>query len=373
MPSLRAGVDRLPPYVAGRPIEEVADEFGFDPRSVVKLASNESPLPPFPEVVEAIAAHAGTLNRYPDNGWHEVARAVGEWLDVDEKNLMFAGGSSELLRVFALAVGGAGTSAVYAWPSFIIYRLASVLAESEPIEVPLTADHQLDPDALVEAIRSDTTVLYLCNPNNPTGSYLGSARMKEVIDRVGDSALVVIDEAYFDYVTARDYASAIPEALARPNVVVTRTFSKVFGLAGLRVGFAIGQEKTLLELRRAQAPFTVSTLAMAAAIEAVRHPHRIRERVEANETGRQRLARELSMRQIEYVPSQTNFIFFRPIPGVNLEENFLRRGVIVRPFGEDWLRVTIGTPEEMNRFLSELDEIRQQTSDIRHETSKSDV
>lgn len=219
-------MDRLPPYVAGRPIEEVADEFGFDPRSVVKLASNESPLPPFPEVVEAIAAHAGTLNRYPDNGWHEVARAVGEWLDVDEKNLMFAGGSSELLRVFALAVGGAGTSAVYAWPSFIIYRLASVLAESEPIEVPLTADHQLDPEGLVEAIRSDTTVLYLCNPNNPTGSYLGFDRMKEVIDRVGDSALVVIDEAYFDYVTARDYASAIPEALARPNVVVTRTFRR---------------------------------------------------------------------------------------------------------------------------------------------------
>ncbi|HKZ19618.1 MAG TPA: histidinol-phosphate transaminase [Acidimicrobiia bacterium] len=357
MPSLRAGVDRLPPYVAGRPIEEVAEEFGFDPSSVVKLASNESPLPPFPEVVEAIAAHAGTLNRYPDNGWHDVARAVGHWLDVDERNLMFAGGSSELLRVFALAVGGAGTSAVYAWPSFIIYRLASVLAGSETIEVPLSADHKLDPEGLVKAIRSDSTILYLCNPNNPTGSYLGSDQIKEVIDRVEDSVLVTIDEAYFDYVTAPDFASAIPEALARPNVVVTRTFSKVFGLAGLRIGYAIGQEATLLELRRAQAPFTVSTLGMAAAIEAVRHPNRIRERVEANQIGRNLLASELSRRQIEYVPSQTNFVYFRPTPGANLEEDFLRRGVIVRPFGEDWLRVTIGTPEEMNRFLSELDSI----------------
>ncbi|HJU81396.1 MAG TPA: histidinol-phosphate transaminase [Acidimicrobiia bacterium] len=357
MPSLRAGVDRLPPYVAGRPIEEVAVEFGFDPSTVVKLASNESPLPPFPEVVEAIAAHAGSLNRYPDNGWHEVARAVGEWLDVDEKNLMFAGGSSELLRVFALAVGGVGTSAVYAWPSFIIYRLASLLAGSETIEVPLTADHKLDPDGLVEAIRSDTSVLYICNPNNPTGSYLAANQIKEVIDRVSDSVLVVIDEAYFDYVTASDYASAIPEALARPNVVVTRTFSKVFGLAALRIGYAIGQEATLLDLRRAQAPFTVSTLGMAAAVEAVRHPHRIRERVAANEAGRDGLARELGKRQIEFVPSQTNFVYFRPVPGTSLEEDFLRRGVIVRPFGEDWLRVTIGTREEMNRFISELDSI----------------
>ena len=363
MPSLRAGVDRLPPYVAGRPIEEVAEEFGFDPGSVVKLASNESPLPPFPEVIAAIAAHAGSLNRYPDNGWHEVARAVGQWLDVDEENLMFAGGSSELLRVFALAVGGAGTSAVYGWPSFIIYRLASVLAGSETIEVPLTADNRLDPEGLVDAIRPDTTVLYICNPNNPTGSYLGSDQIKEVIDRVADSVLVVIDEAYFDYVNAADYASAIPEALSRPNVVVTRTFSKVFGLAALRVGYAIGQADTLLELRRAQAPFTVSTLAMAAASEAVRHPRRVQERVLANQAERERLSLALEKGGIEYVPSQGNFIFLRPAPGRSLETDFLRRGVIVRPFGEDWLRVTIGTPTEMDRFLTELDQIRSKTKD----------
>ena len=210
MPSLRAGVERLPPYVAGRPIEDVAREVGLDPSSVVKLASNESPFPPFPEVVDAIVAHAGTLNRYPDNGWNDVARAVGQWLDVDGENLMFAGGSSELLRVFALAVGGRGTSAVYGWPSFIIYRLVSLLAGSESVEVPLTADHRLEPDALVNAIRADTTILYLCNPNNPTGTYLGSNQVKELIDAVPESVLVVVDEAYFDYVTAADYTSAIP-------------------------------------------------------------------------------------------------------------------------------------------------------------------
>ena len=358
MPSLRAGVERLPPYAGGRPIEEVAREVGLDPRSVVKLASNESPLPPFPEVVDAIVAHAGSLNRYPDNGWNDVARAVGEWLEVDEKNLMFAGGSSELLRVFALALGGIGTSAVYGWPSFIIYRLASVLAGSETVEVPLTADHRLEPYALVNAIRGDTKILYVCNPNNPTGTYISSEQVKELIDAVPESVLVVVDEAYFDYVTAADYASAIPEALARPNVVVTRTFSKVFGLAALRVGYAIGQAETLIELRRAQAPFTVGTLGMIAATEAVRHTSRIRERVQANKSERERLSDELTRRQIEYVPSQTNFLYMRPSPAAGMEEALLRRGVIVRAFDEGWLRVTIGNPEENDRFLTELDGIR---------------
>ncbi|MGH8924141.1 MAG: histidinol-phosphate transaminase [Acidimicrobiia bacterium] len=357
MPSIRAGVDRLSPYVAGRPIEEVAREVGIDPSSIIKLASNESPLPPFPEVIEVIARNAGSLNRYPDNGWNEVARAVGDWLDVDEKNLMFAGGSSELLRVFALAVGGVGTSAVYPWPSFIIYRLASVLAASEAIEVPLTADHKLDPEGLVKAIRGDTTILYLCNPNNPTGSYLGFDHVKKVIDGVPDSVLVVVDEAYFEYGTAPDYQSAISEALARPNVVVTRTFSKVFGLAGLRVGYAVGQAGTLLELRRAQAPFAVGTLGMVAATEAVRHPSRIRERVLANESERERLSDQLGARQIEYVPSQANFVYLRPSPGRSLEGELLQAGVIVREFADDWLRVTVGTVDENDRFLLELDRL----------------
>lgn len=358
MPSIRPGVDRLPPYVAGRPIEDVAREVGLDPASVIKLASNESPEPPFPEVIAAIAAQAGSVNRYPDNGWNEVADAVAMWLDIDENNLMFAGGSSELIRVFALAVGGIGTSTVYPWPSFIIYRLAPVLAGSETIEVPLTTSHRLDADRLVNALRPDSTLLYLCNPNNPTGSYLASEEIKRVIDGVPESVLVVVDEAYFEYVTAPDYATALPEALARPNVVVTRTFSKIFGLAALRIGYAIGREDTLLELRRAQAPFTVGTLAMVAATEAVRHPDRVRERVLTNQVERERFSQALAHRNIEYVPSQTNFIYIRPLPGRSLESDLLRGGVIVRGFGEDWLRVTIGTHAENDRFFAELDRIK---------------
>ena len=316
MPELRSGVDRLPLYVAGKPISEVARDFGLDPASIVKLASNESPLPPFPEVIEAIASQIKDLNRYPDNGWHELADSVSNWLGVDPSNLMFAGGSSELLRVFALAVGGPGTSIVYPWPSFVIYRLASVLVGSEPVEVALDDQQRLDPQAMLEAIRPDTKVLFVCNPNNPTGSYLRRTdEVKWLIDGIPERVLVVIDEAYVEYVTASDFATALPEALARPNVIVTRTFSKIFGLAGLRVGYAVGQGPMLAELRRAQSPFTVNTLAMAAATEAVRHPQRISERARANAAERSRLSEELDNRGMELVPSQTNFIYFRPAPG----------------------------------------------------------
>ncbi len=354
MPAIRPEVSRLSPYEAGRPIDEVAREYGFSPDAVIKLASNESPEPPFPEALAAIAEAAVSVNRYPDNGWGDLADAVGSWLSVDADHLMFAGGSSELLRVFSLAVAGSGTSTVYPWPSFVIYRLAPTLAGSALIEVPLTGEMGLDPEALVAAVRPDSTLLFLCNPNNPTGTYLSGDAVDYVINGVPERVLVVVDEAYFEYVTAPDYRSAIPAALARPNVVVTRTFSKIFGLAGLRVGFAVGQPDTLLDLRRAQAPFTVGSLGQAAAIASLQHPERIWARQRTNEVERLRMGKELLAREIKFVPSQTNFLFMLGPRGGETAEELLHHGVIVRGF-KDWIRVTIGTAEENDRFLSVLD------------------
>ncbi|MGH9199367.1 MAG: aminotransferase class I/II-fold pyridoxal phosphate-dependent enzyme, partial [Acidimicrobiia bacterium] len=171
MPLLRPEVQRIMPYEAGRPIEEVARSLGLDPETIIKLASNESPQPPFPEVIAAIARAAVGVNRYPDNDWYEPARALAPVLGVNEENLMFGGGSSDLLRVISLAVGGPGTSSVYPWPSFVIYRMAPLLAGSELIEVPLTSRHRFDLDAMVGAVRADTTLVFVCNPNNPTGTY----------------------------------------------------------------------------------------------------------------------------------------------------------------------------------------------------------
>lgn len=352
---MRPGVAKIPPYEAGRPIEEVARSVGLDPATVIKLASNESPIPPFPEVIEAIAAAAAGSNRYPDNDWYLLAEAVADALQIDPDRLMFGGGTSELLRVTSLAVGGEGTSAVYPWPSFVIYRMGSALAGSTPIEVPLTADHHLDLDAMAGAVRGDTTVVFLCNPNNPTGTHRSAADVTGFIDSVPERTLVVVDEAYFEYATAPDYGSAMDLALARPNVIVLRTFSKIYSLASLRVGYAIGQPATLADLRRAQAPFTVNGLAQIAALTAIRYPLRVEERARFTAGERDRMERELGARKVEFVPSQANFIYLHPHGIENgAFEAFLQKGVIVRQFGGGWIRVTIGSVDENDRFLQAL-------------------
>lgn len=356
---MRPEVSRIVPYEAGKPIEEVARSIGLDPATIVKLASNESPQPPFPEVVAAIATAANRVNRYPDNDLFELAGVMAPILDVDRENLMFGGGSSDLLRVISLAVGGPGTSAVYAWPSFVVYRMAPLLAGSDLIEVALTDDQRFDLDAMVDAIRANTTILFVCNPNNPTGSYVSSSDLSKTIGRVPEHTLVVIDEAYFEYVTASDYATAMPEALLHPNVVVTRTFSKIYGLAGLRIGYAVGRAETIRELRKAQGPFTVGTLAQVAAVEALKYPARLDDRSRSNAEERSRIEKELEARQVEYVPSQANFIYLRPkVDRTPTFEMFLKAGVIVRDMGDGFVRVTVGLPEENDRFLSALDQIR---------------
>jgi len=355
---MRPGVAKIPPYEAGRPIEEVARSVGLDPATVIKLASNESPIPPFPEVVEAIAAAAAGSNRYPDNDWYVLAQAVANQLQIDPDHLMFGGGSSELLRVASLAVGGEGTSAVYPWPSFVIYRMGSVLAGSTPIEVALTNDHRLDLDAMAGAVRGDTTVVFLCNPNNPTGTHRSNSEVAGFIDSMPERVLVIVDEAYFEYVTAPDYRSALDLALARPNVIVLRTFSKIYSLASLRVGYAIGHPSTLTDLRRAQAPFTVSGLAQVAALTAIRYPQRVEERARFNAGERSRLEKELEARGVEFVPSQANFVYLRPeVSDPGAFDALLQKGVIVRQFGGGWIRVTIGAVDENDRFLSAMDSL----------------
>jgi histidinol-phosphate aminotransferase len=355
---MRPEVARIPPYEAGRPVEEVARSIGLDPGTVIKLASNESPIPPFPEVVEAIAVAAAGSNRYPDNDWFQLAAAVADRLQIDPDHLMFGGGTSVLLRVTSFAVGGEGTSAVYPWPSFIIARMGSVLAGSATIEVPLTADYHLDLDAMAGAVRGDTTVVFLCNPNNPTGTHRSAADVAGFIESIPQRTLVVVDEAYFEYVTASDYRSALGLALERPNVIVLRTFSKIYSLASLRVGYAIGQPSTLADLRRAQAPFTVSGLAQVAALTAVQYPNRVAERAKFNAVERGRIEKALEERLVEYVPSQANFVYLHPDGiGGDTFQAFLHLGVIVRQFGDGWIRVTIGSVEENDRFLQALDSL----------------
>ena len=355
MPRYRPDIDAIPRYVPGRPIDEVARELGIP--HIDKLASNEHPAPPFPAVLDAIAAATSGLNRYPDSGGYELTRAIASHHDVPPEAVWIGAGSSEVLRCIALSVGGPGTSAVYAAPSFVMYTISTLIAGSEPVTVPLDANLDHDLDAMAAAIRPDTTVVYVCNPNNPTGGFRSAADVAAFIEEVPDDVTVVVDEAYFEYVTDPSYGSMKDLAMESANVVVARTFAKVYGLAGLRVGYGIGNPDHVARLRTPQAPFSVNTLAQVAAIEALRHQDEVAERSASNAIGRERLARGLTDLGIAVAPSQTNFVYFEPDRDPSaLSEELTRRGTIVRVLGPG-VRVTVGTPEENARFLDSMEEL----------------
>ncbi len=355
MPKYRPDLKSIPRYAPGKPISEVARELGID--SIDKLASNECPTEPFPEVVAAIAAAGATVNRYPDSGQYELTHAIADHLELDPSLVWVGAGSSEVLRCTAQAVGGPDTQAIFADPSFVMYRIATLVAYSEPVAVPLDRDLNHDLDAMLAAITDDTTIIYVCNPNNPTGGIRSGADVRSFIDAVDESITIVIDEAYAEYVTDPAYESMINVAMSRPNVLVARTFSKIYGLAGLRVGYAIGNPDLIDGLRTTQPPFAVTAPAQAAALAALPLQDRVVERRRTNAKGREYLSSELMSRGSRVADSQANFVYFEPRADASeLFDALLREGVIVRVLGGG-VRVTVGTDEENRRFLEALDAV----------------
>lgn len=355
MPTYRPDLESIPRYVPGRPIEEVARELGIT--SIDKLESNECPTEPFPEVLKAIETVAASVNRYPDSSQYALTNAIAAHHGVDPASVWVGAGSSEILRCAALAAGGPGTSAVFANPSFVMYIIATLIAHGDPISVPLNETFDHDLDAMLRAVRDDTTVVYVCNPNNPTGGIRSGADIKAFVDAVDDRVTVIIDEAYAEYITDPGYESMVSHAPTLPNVLVARTFSKIYGLAGLRVGYGIGHPDLIDNLRITQAPFAVTTLAQAAALEALKHQDRVADRRKANADGRAFLIQELASRGYSVVPSEANFVYFEPEAGSSdLYDALLREGVIVRVLG-DGVRVTVGTDLENQRFVDALDNV----------------
>jgi histidinol-phosphate aminotransferase len=358
MVRVRSDIASIRPYVPGRRIDEIAREVGLDPDSIVKLASNESPWGPFPGVGEAMQEALVVANRYPDNDHYELREALTRVIGVPGDHLWFGAGTTGLLGHIASTVGGAGTSAVYGWPSFVMYRIITQWAGARAIEVPLNRDMVHDLDAMLGAIDASTTVVYLCNPNNPTGTIVPAPAVAAFVDGVPDEVLVVVDEAYHDFVDDPSYESAVALAAEHDNVVVTRTFSKVYALASLRVGYAVASPALITELRKAQPPFAVSQVAQAAAVASLADEAELGRRVAANAAGRRFLEDALSEREVEHTHSQANFVFCKV--GEDSEATaaaFTAVGVIVRPMSRGWLRVTVGTEEENRRFVVALDQI----------------
>ena len=356
----RPHIAELEPYPPGKPIEELERELGV--RDSIKLASNESACGPSPQVVRAIQEVAAGVHRYPDGSCFYLRQAVAKALGVEEGQLLFGCGSDEILEILVKTFLGPGEEAVFPWPSFAMYPIVTRGMGGVAVSVPLDAELRPDVEALVAAVTERTRLLFLANPNNPTGTSIGAADFQKLLERLPEQVLVVCDEAYREYVRRSDFPDSLAALARRPTVVVLRTFSKVYGLAGLRIGFAVGDPELVGLLERARHPFNVSSLAQAAALAALGDREHVARAVTLNASGLKQLEegfRELGLR---FAPSDANFVLVRVGEGASrIYEALLQRGVITRPLGafglHEHLRVTVGLPTENERFLKALREV----------------
>jgi histidinol-phosphate aminotransferase len=347
----------LEPYPPGKPIEEVERELGV--RGSIKLASNECPLGPSPRALEAIRKAAAGLHRYPDGSSYYLRRALAKALGVGEDQLLFGCGSDECLELLVKTFLGRGDEAVFPWPSFAMYPIVTKGMGGVAVRVPLDGELRADVSALARAVTDRTRMLFLANPNNPTGTSIGAEELQRLLASVPERVVVVCDEAYREYARREDFPDSLSAIPRRPTLVVLRTFSKIYGLAGLRIGFAVGSPELVGLLERARHPFNVSSLAQAGALAALGDDEHVARARSVNAEGVERLERGFREMELLFAPTDANFVLVRIGPNAGeVYERLLRRGVITRPMGAfglpEWLRVTVGLPEENERLLAEL-------------------
>lgn len=357
------GVRALKPYEPGKPIAELKRELGLD--DVVKLASNENPLGPSPKAVQAVGGAVGDASRYPDGNAFELKRRLGRQLDIDTARITLGSGSDHILELVARAFLCAGRNAVMSRFGFVIYAIVTQAAGAGlRVADALPADHPRMPyghdlERVAAAVDADTRVIFLANPNNPTGTWFDQAALERLLAAAGRDVLVVVDEAYFEYVSERDYPDSRALLDEHDNLVVMRTFSKAHGLAGLRVGYALASPAVTDIINRVRLSFNPNSLAQAAALAALDDPAHVRATVDLNRTERARLERGLKALGLTTIPSVCNFVTADVgRPGREVFGELLARGVIVRPLDgygmPNHLRISVGLPEENDRLLEAL-------------------
>jgi len=355
-PTYRQTILNIVPYQAGKPISELQREQGLT--DIIKLASNENPLGPSPKAITALEDSLGSLNIYPDGNCFELREALAQRLGVSGMQLIFGNGSDEVIKMLGLTFLEPGDEVLICEPTFSEYAYVTHLMGAKLRTLPL-ASHAFDLEAMSLAINPRTKMVFVCNPNNPTGAYVSQEKVNAFLAKIPDNVLVVFDEAYYEYVTAKDYPDTLSYVRTGQNVVVLRTFSKIYGLAGLRVGYGVDPKHIARLVHRVREPFNINGAAQIGALAALEDDDHIRRSQEVNNSGKSWLYQELSSLGLKYVPTETNFIFF------NLEQDsqavyqkLLGEGVIARSgaiFGcPTWLRVTIGTKEQNHRFIQAL-------------------
>jgi histidinol-phosphate aminotransferase len=352
----RPAIQALKPYVPGRSIDEVKAQ--YNPPRIVKLGSNENPLGANPKVLRAVAKVLPKASLYPDGSSRELREALANYCGVKADQVIVGNGSDEILLMMALAFVKPGERVVVSENTFSEYEFSGRVLDAKIVKIPLR-DYRYDLKAFAQALAQKPKMLFLCNPNNPTGNYFTHAELEALLKKAPRECLVVVDEAYGDYATAKDFPRCLELMRKYPNLLVARTFSKLFGLAGLRLGYGLGDPGLLRETLRVKTPFNVNLLVQTAAVTALNDKAFIRKSLSVNNKGRAQIEAGLRKLKLFYLPTQANFICFRvPRPAVDLCEDLLKRGMIIRAlksFGlPEWCRVTIGTAEQNRFFLAEL-------------------
>ncbi|MFS0863566.1 histidinol-phosphate transaminase [Fredinandcohnia sp. 179-A 10B2 NHS] len=349
----------LKPYQPGKPIEEVKKEYGLD--NIVKLASNENPFGSSEAAKEAIRNSLDSLAIYPDGYASLLREKLAEHLQVDAPQLIFGNGSDEVISIICRALLSAGKNTVMASPTFPQYKHNAIIEGAEIREVNLIDGHH-NLEGMLEAIDENTQVVWVCSPNNPTGVYVNSDKLNTFLRSVPKHVLVVVDEAYYEYVTEEDYPNTIELLKEYPNLMILRTFSKAYGLGGLRVGYGVGEASFISKIEPAREPFNTNRVAQAAAVAALEDQAFIQECVEKNRNGLQQFYRFCEANELDYYPSVGNFILidFKQ-SGNDVFQYLLERGYIVRSGNAlgfpTCVRITIGTEQQNNEIISLLNEM----------------
>ena len=361
-------IQAIAPYVGGRPISEVAREYGLDESKIVKLASNENPLGMPKSAQDAMLAAAADLGRYPDSNGFELKKVLSASLDVPADWITLGNGSNDILELAARAVAQLGDDIIFSRHAFAVYPLASQAVGARAIEVAPTASYGHDLPAMLKAVQSSgdkAKLVFVANPNNPTGSYLQPAEIEAFLQAVPANVVVVLDEAYNEYLAPEQRYDAIAWVKRFPNMILSRSFSKAYGLAGLRIGYGVAQPALTDLLNRIRQPFNVNSLAQAAAIAAFQDSAFLQEGYEVNRAGYLQLTQAFAEMGLTYLPSAGNFVLVKvgedDEAGVRVNLALLKRGIIVRPVGNyclpKWLRISIGLSEENAAFINAFREI----------------